>query len=97
MNRPGPVAPPGGFNAAFIIGVAGDAYEIDWKSYTGDVDPDDLFNGEDNFDPPPFLLPEAADAQIRAAGWARASDWSYTDDIWGCVVTFSEAVGRGTS
>jgi hypothetical protein len=86
VNRPGRTAPLGGFNAAFIIGVAGDAYEIDWQAYTGDVSPADLFNGEDNSGPPPFLLAEAADAQIRATGWTRASAWSYTDDIWGCVV-----------
>jgi hypothetical protein len=76
-THPHSPAPPGGFNAALIIGIAGDAYELDWQSYTG----------EDNFGRPPFLLTPAAGAQITAAGWTRASDWSYTDDTWGCVVT----------
>lgn len=79
-------SPPGGFSAVFVVGVAGDAYELDWKAYTAKVDPADLFDGSDNSGPAPFLLVTAADAQIRAAGWARAGDWSFTDDIWGCVV-----------
>lgn len=86
--------PPGGFNAAFIIGVAGDAYELDWQSYTSEVSPAELFNGEDNFGLAPFLLIEAADAQIRAVGWVRVGDWSYTDDIWGCVVQPEPAPSR---
>ena len=78
--------PPGGFNAVFMVGVAGDAYDLDWQAYTHHVDPCDLFNGLENFSPPPFLNVAAADAQIAAAGWMRVSDWNYTDDIWGCVV-----------
>lgn len=78
--------PPGGFNAVFMVGVVGDAYDLDWQSYTRDVDPCDLFNGLENFSPPPFLHVAAADAQIATAGWTRVSDWNYTDDIWGCVV-----------
>lgn len=71
----------------FIIGIAGDTgYELDWQSYSDKVSPDDLFDGSDNTEPAPFLLVSAADAQVRACGWERAGNWSYTDDIWGCVV-----------
>lgn len=86
MNKPR-ASPASGFNAVFVVGVAGDAYDLDWQGYTGDVTPGGLFDGSDNTLPPPLLLIAAADAQIAAAGWARASDWSYTDDIWGCVVS----------
>jgi len=90
-------APAGGFNAVFIIGIAGDSYDLDWQSYTGQVAPEGLFDGTDNTLPAPFLLTPAADAQITAAGWIRTGEWSYTDDIWGCVVVPAERVPVGNA
>jgi hypothetical protein len=75
---------PHGFRAVFLTGPAG--LTFDYQTYTTDVDPADLFDGDGNSaDPPPIDIP-AADNALAVAGYIRVTDWNYTDDIWGAVV-----------
>ena len=73
-----------GFQAAFLTHPA--ALTLDIQSYTADVDPASLLDGQDNTTSPPPLDTAAADRALAAAGYARHSDWTYTDDIWGAII-----------
>jgi hypothetical protein len=80
-----------GFQAAFLTDPA--ALVFSFQSYTADVDPAGLFSGEGNTAVSPSLDVSAADRALAATGYARATEWSYTDDIWGAVVRPTAADG----
>jgi hypothetical protein len=60
------------------------------SSYSGEVKPGELLNGEDNFPGAPELDIPAADEVLKALGYRREGDWVFSDDIWGAVVTLQE-------
>lgn len=72
------------FQAAFLTAwPVRTTFEV--LSYTG-VDHAALFDGLDNTTEPVTLDIPAVDAALAAAGYERAGEWNWTDDVWGAVI-----------